>query len=103
MHQQHPYISRNHVIGHHNVLSPKATTLTHNPYRPSGYSSVSVNNTQSHLIQGNIPQVNAYTQQILIPERNSAGVNRSSHDSLIIPGFFVSTQGERECDFKLAG
>ena len=101
--QRHPYGPRNHLVGHHNILSPKATTISHNPYRPSGYSSVSVNNTQSHLIQGNLPQVNSYTQQILVQERNSAGINRSSSEGLIIPGFFVSTQGERECDFKLAG
>lgn len=91
------------MVGYQNVLSPKNHVLQANPYRPTPHPYVVPPSTQSHVVQGAVQHHNNYSQQVFIQERSSVGVNRVSVDTAIIPGCFVSAQGERQCDFKLAG
>lgn len=98
---QQTYNSRNYIVGHPNIVSPKNLV---SPYRQSQNVITSPINTQSHIVHGGLHHPNNYShQQLIQQERSSHGLTRLSNDQIIVSGFFVSSQGERACDFKIVG
>ena len=93
--QQQSYSSRSHLLGHHNVLSsPKSIVPTSSGLRtgPVSYKPLT-QNTQSHLVQGF--QQGSYQTQRISGDRSGLAARVSYDTAATIPGFLVSTQGER--------